>query len=252
MKKSIVYIITSAMLLCLLATGCSTSNKAVTARRTTKKEQTRKPAPKPSKPKTANTIKWPTTSLSPAADKLLTEARSWLGTPYLYGGNTTDGVDCSGFVLQVYQRALNIKLPRNSAKQQEFCIPVNRDQLTAGDLVFFSSTGKSEVAHVGIYIGDRNFIHSSTSKGVIVSSLDQKYYADNFHSFGRIEKFGTIAAPKIPAQTAPATTKVNPPEKPRTIKTEIVTPLPSTAAAMSDDRQKALQSIFSTPAPPLN
>ncbi len=247
MKRITTIIITLLLLLCMIATGCSTTNKGVTANRVTKKEQPRKHAPQP-----AATIKWPSTKLTPTADKLLSEARSWLGTPYLYGGNTTEGVDCSGFVLQVYQRALNIKLPRNSAKQQEFCIPVNNDQLTAGDLVFFSSAGKSEVAHVGIYIGNRNFIHSSTSKGVIISSLDQKYYADNFHSFGRIEKFGTLAAPMLPAKTSEPVQKITPPEKPGNIKTEVVTPLPSTAAAMSDDRQKALRSIFSTPAPPLN
>lgn len=245
MKKSNAIIITLLLLLSLLATACSTHQKGVTATRSPKKEQ-----PAKHTPQTAGTIKWPSTSLTPAADKLLAEARSWLGTPYLYGGNTTDGVDCSGFVLQVYKRALDINLPRNSAKQQEFCRPVDPDQLTAGDLVFFSSPKTTSVAHVGIYIGNKNFIHSSTSKGVIVSSLDQKYYADNFHSFGRIDKFGTMLGPQPPKQN-PTKTEITPPQKPREIKLEVVTPLPSTAAAMGSDRQKALQSIFSTPAPPL-
>ncbi len=115
------------------------------------------------------------------------EAHSWLGTKYRYGGNERSGTDCSGMVMRVYKDAANIKLPRNSAKQCEYCISIKRNELKQADLVFFTSKSSGKrVTHVGIYIGDGKFIHSSTSRGVITSSLDEKYYIKHFHSCGRV------------------------------------------------------------------
>lgn len=120
---------------------------------------------------------------------LLSEADTWKGTPYLWGGNDRNGVDCSGFVTQVFKNALGIKLPRTSKTQSEYCTPLKRKDLQPGDLVFFATNSKKEgeVSHVGLYIGDGNMIHSSSSRGVIVSSLDNNYYRKTFHSAGRVE-----------------------------------------------------------------
>lgn len=249
MKKLSYHIIVVAIFL-FVAAGCGTVQKGVTATPVSQKE---------TKDATVNVAPWSVNVQSAASDRLLLEARSWLGTPYLYGGTSTDGVDCSGFVLQVFQRALNINLPRNSAKQQEYCLPVSREQLAVGDLVFFSSKNSDSVAHVGIYIGDRQFIHSSTSKGVVVSSLDQKYYTDNFHSFGRIASFARlntvrqpdVKATQIASKPAFETASSKTPSSKSRIRTETVVPPPSTAAAMASDREKALKSIFSTPVPEL-
>lgn len=123
---------------------------------------------------------------------LLSEAGSWLGTRYRYGGNDRDGVDCSGLVAQVYGRALNIKLPRTSAQQSDFCSPVSRDLIAPGDLVFFSSGGR--IGHVGIYLGDGNMIHASTSRGVVVTPLSSPYFADRFCGAGRVDKYYAMAA----------------------------------------------------------
>ena len=152
-------------------------------------------------------------SISPEAlanpvDALIAEAHSWKGTPYLWGGNDRDGVDCSGFVTQVYIRALGIKLPRTSATQSEYCSSLKREHLQPGDLVFFStdSSRKGIVTHVGMYIGEGNMIHSSSSRGVIVSSLDNTYYKRTFHSAGRVDRLHQLIAnaPKLPS------TSVNP------------------------------------------
>ncbi len=122
------------------------------------------------------------------ADRIVHEARRWIGTPYRYGGKERRrGTDCSGMVMEVYRTTTGIALPRNSARQQEFCRRIKRSELSAGDLVFFSSKrGGSRVSHVGIYIGEGRFIHASSSRGVMESGLDEKYFATHYHSAGRV------------------------------------------------------------------
>ncbi len=115
------------------------------------------------------------------------EARSWLGTKYRYGGKERSGTDCSGMVMVVFEKAADVKLPRDSRSQQAWCKPLRRSELAKGDLVFFASkSGGSRVSHVGIYLGDGDFIHASSSRGVIISNLSQDYYARHFHSAGRV------------------------------------------------------------------
>ncbi|MDE5997782.1 MAG: C40 family peptidase [Muribaculaceae bacterium] len=122
--------------------------------------------------------------------KIVKEAYGWLGTPYGYG-RAEKGVacDCSGMVMSVYEKVTGIKLPRNSAKQMEFCKSIKRKDVKVGDLCFFA-TGKDpdKVSHVGIMIDDNNFIHSSTSKGVVVSDITQPYYVRTFKGFGRVSE----------------------------------------------------------------
>lgn len=140
------------------------------------------------KPEPPRHIDFSGRQMEPTVNLLLREADSWIGTAYQYGGNDRNGVDCSGFVTQVYGK-LDIRLPRTSLQQQQFCTPLNRDQLQEGDLVFFTVRGGSSVGHVGIYIGNDQMIHASSSKGVIISSLSQAYYVTNYYGAGRIEPF---------------------------------------------------------------
>ena len=120
--------------------------------------------------------------------KLIKEAKKWLGTKYKYGGHSKDGTDCSGFVMEVYLLVYDIKLPRTSRDQQAFCKKIKKSELKIGDLVFFATTkNKNKVSHVGIYIGDGEFIHSSSSKGVVISKMSQNYYERTYHSSGRVK-----------------------------------------------------------------
>lgn len=132
----------------------------------------------------------PTTDLSSHSRALVEEARRWLGTPYKYGGNDRAGVDCSGLVLQVYSKALDISVPRNSRAQKDFCTPAPRGSLIPGDLVFFA-TGKQKdrVSHVGIFVGENRMIHASASRGVIVSDLSEGYYSRTFAGAGYVETY---------------------------------------------------------------
>ena len=123
----------------------------------------------------------------PQINALISEAKRWLGVPYRYAGNDMNGVDCSGLTSQVYLKSLKVKMPRNSREQQRWCLVVEKNELIPGDLVFFATgSDKNRVSHVGIYIGNGDIIHAS-SRGVIISSLNEKYYLTRYHSSGRPE-----------------------------------------------------------------
>lgn len=110
---------------------------------------------------------------------------TWLGTPYQYAGNCTKGIDCSGFVTILFNRVYGKNIgARNSADIYQQLEPINKDEIKEGDLVFFGST-KRRISHVGLYLGDSNFVHASSSRGVIISNLDEPYYKKRFAGAGR-------------------------------------------------------------------
>lgn len=118
---------------------------------------------------------------------LVKSARQWIGTPYVYGGRSKSGTDCSGMIMVIYDEVAGLSLPRNSAAQRDYCVSVSRRQLEPGDLVFFTTSKRGgKVNHVGMYVGNGRIIHASSSRGVIESSLDEKYYATHYHSSGRV------------------------------------------------------------------
>ncbi len=108
--------------------------------------------------------------------KVLDEAERWIGTPYQFGGTTRSGVDCSGFICNVF-KTVEKKLPRNSAEQAQTGESVSLGQTLPGDLVFFNTSG-SGVSHVGIIVEGSTFIHASTSLGVTLNNLSEPYYRD--------------------------------------------------------------------------
>lgn len=114
---------------------------------------------------------------------IISDAENYLGTPYKYAGNTKAGFDCSGLVCKVFDEN-NIKMPRRSADQGKEGISVDVSRVKPGDLLFFATAGGSAVTHVGIVNeilnGEVTFVHSSTSKGVIISSLNDAYWNKAF------------------------------------------------------------------------
>lgn len=114
----------------------------------------------------------------------------WIGTPYRRAGSTKKGVDCSGFVTNVSRSIYDKKLERSSASILRVnCDKINKQELHEGDLVFFWTRGKlsQTPSHVGIYLKDGKFAHSSTSHGVIISSLNEPYYAKRWISGGKMK-----------------------------------------------------------------
>ena len=111
---------------------------------------------------------------------VLDTAFTQMGVPYIYGANGGGAYDCSSFVQYVYKKSLNITLPRVSYEQASFGQKASIKQLRAGDLVAFDTLNKGRISHIGIYIGNNQFIHASSGyKKVVVSELDG-YYAKKF------------------------------------------------------------------------
>ncbi|WP_170979098.1 C40 family peptidase [Marinobacter panjinensis] len=127
----------------------------------------------------------PTASDSARADRLWQVFHRYEGTPYRYGGISANGFDCSGFIATAFDEALGRQLPRTTAQMLAAGDVVGRDQLKAGDLVFFRIKGKDQ--HAGIYMGGDSFIHSSTSIGVTHSSLNGYYWRDRFSQARRFD-----------------------------------------------------------------
>lgn len=136
------------------------------------------------------------TGLTPSASALksgnssgrsavVAHAKQLLGIPYVWGGTTPKGFDCSGLTQYVYAQS-GISLPRTTTEQVQQGTYVPKSELQPGDLVFLQNTYRSGVSHVGIYIGDGKVIHASSSKGVTASSLSGSYFAKHYHSARRI------------------------------------------------------------------
>lgn len=105
---------------------------------------------------------------------LLDEHQRWVGTPYVLGGTTHHGIDCSALMQHVFGEAFSLQLPRTTEEQVQEGSRVNRSDLKAGDLVFFRPPGPYN--HVGVYVGDGYFLHASSSRGVKLSRLDNVYW----------------------------------------------------------------------------
>ena len=121
--------------------------------------------------------------------KLYIEVAHWIGVPYRPAGNSKKGTDCSGFTAQIYKKVYKKILERDTDGQRnKNCRRISKSNLQEGDLVFFTSKNRNDVAHVGIYLKENKFVHASTSKGVIVSSLNEKYYTIHWLCGGKVKE----------------------------------------------------------------
>ncbi|HID69064.1 MAG TPA: cell wall hydrolase [Desulfobacterales bacterium] len=123
---------------------------------------------------------------SSVKSKLLKQYGEWRKTPYRMGGMSKRGVDCSGFVYITFRSQLGFTIPRTTDSQVKIGRKVARNNLRVGDLVFFQTS--LFYNHVGIYLGDSKFLHASTSKGVIISSLNEKYWRKCYWTARRIDR----------------------------------------------------------------
>jgi cell wall-associated NlpC family hydrolase len=141
-----------------------------------KYRQTPQPKPKPA----------PKVTKQSGRGDIVEVAKSYIGTPYKSGGTTRNGVDCSGLVLAIYKK-FNIHLPRTSFNQSKFGQPISRAALQPADLVFFKTSRRAAVSHVGIYIGQGRFIHASTrNRRVQIDRITDKYFANRYVTARRV------------------------------------------------------------------
>ena len=129
------------------------------------------------------------TSIS--ADKIIQYAKSLLGKKYVWADEGPNTFDCSGFTWYVYKNIAKISLPRSSKEQGAYGTYINKENLQPADLVFFDTVGAKDnvISHVGIYMGNNQFIHASSGQGkVVISQLDSNYYSKAFVNGRRVLK----------------------------------------------------------------
>lgn len=110
--------------------------------------------------------------------------REWEGTPYRFGGETSNGIDCSAFTQQVFREFFNKDLPRHTRSQLQEGTGIRRRSIKIGDLIFFK-TGRRSL-HVGISMGDGEFLHASVTSGVMISNIGESYWATRFLGARRV------------------------------------------------------------------
>lgn len=123
-----------------------------------------------------------------ARQKMVDYSKKYVGCPYKLGATGPDSFDCSGFVFSVSRESIGVQLPRTTKAIYKFCKNIDASEREAGDLVFFKTTTSGEVSHVGIYMGNNQFIHCASdgpNTGVIVSSLKESYWKGKYFSTGR-------------------------------------------------------------------
>lgn len=130
----------------------------------------------------------PSVPSSVSGSAIVAEAKKHLGTPYVYGGTTPSGFDCSGFVYYVLN-SVGISASRTLVTMYSQGTPVSKSQLQPGDIVFFKNTYKVGISHVGIYVGNGQFIHSpSSGKVVSYADLNSAYYVNHYYGAVRFSK----------------------------------------------------------------
>ena len=119
-------------------------------------------------------------------DEVMFKFIEYMNTPYLWGGTSKRGIDCSAFIQTMFYQALGIELPRTSLEHSGVGVPVDNADLKFGDLVFFDTMRKGRVTHVGMYLGNGYFAHSGSKTGVAVASLDNEFYTRVYLKANRV------------------------------------------------------------------
>jgi len=119
-------------------------------------------------------------------DEVMFKIIEYLNTPYLWGGTSKRGIDCSAFIQTIMYQALGVTLPRTSLEQSGVGEPVEKSDLKFGDLIFFDTMRKGRVTHVGMYLSNGYFAHSGSRTGVAVASLDDEFYTRTYLKARRV------------------------------------------------------------------
>lgn len=142
------------------------------------------PTPKPRSTADARQIRITHLPQQAAGHELVLHSMSLVGTPYRWGGSSTGGFDCSGLVQYVYRQAVNVPLPRTAREMAAASRTIPTSRLASGDLVFFNTAGNG-ISHVGLYVGNGQFLHAPRRGSTVrLDSLQQGYYAQRLVKAG--------------------------------------------------------------------
>ncbi|MCP3761446.1 NlpC/P60 family protein [Domibacillus sp. A3M-37] len=134
----------------------------------------------------------PLTSLKTEAasvgESIVTYGKKFMGVPYVFGGTTPHGFDCSGFTQYIYKNAANVSLPRTAEQQYKVGTAVSKSSLQPGDLVFFANTYKAGISHVGVYAGGNMVLNATSSEGIALVSLNNSYWGPKYAGSKRVVK----------------------------------------------------------------
>ncbi len=122
----------------------------------------------------------------------------WWGTPYKLGGSTKKGIDCSAFTQLLLSSIYDTKVPRTAHAQKSSVLPIEPEDLKEGDLIFFNTRGRG-ISHVGIYLHDNKFVHAASSRGVMISSLNEDYWTKKYAGAGRPTNENLVGTGKLAA-----------------------------------------------------
>lgn len=175
----------------LLVLASCKSKKVITTKSTNKKYVHKTTVPRIGKPSVKNKherLESNKTSIS-EANKIIRKALSYKGTRYKLGGTSKSGMDCSGLMYSSF-KVVDMVLPRTSIEQSKKGVRVSKSKADKGDLVFFKTNGKRKINHVGLVVSvddrDVKFVHSSSSRGVMISSLKEGYWSNSFSEIRRL------------------------------------------------------------------
>lgn len=160
------------ILIALILTSCGGNTKIVSSEKNSRIID-----------KYANLLQTPKSEINNI--KLYVFIDDWVGTKYKYAGMSKTGVDCSGFCNILYSQVYNKEIKRTTSDLSKDINKVSKNKLKEGDLVFFNISKKKN-SHVGIYLKNNRFVHASTSKGVMISSLENPYYKKTYSKGGSL------------------------------------------------------------------
>jgi len=196
------------LLVVLVLASCKSKHRVITSKspsnsRTSKTHNTTKPIPT-SRGKTKTVVnREPVTIIT---NKIIRKALSFKGTKYKYGGTSKSGMDCSGLIYTSFKSA-NVVLPRRSIDQSKKGVSISQTKVQKGDLVFFKTGGKGRINHVGLVVSvdgrDVKFVHSSSSRGVMISSLREGYWSNAFSEARRVYLANAMNSPSPVPSASP-------------------------------------------------
>ncbi|WP_050182217.1 C40 family peptidase [Domibacillus robiginosus] len=136
------------------------------------------------------------TEAASTGESIITYGKKFMGVPYVWGGTSPSGFDCSGFTQYIYKNAAGISIPRTTDQQYKIGTAVAKSDLKPGDLIFYKNTYKQGISHVGVYAGNNMVLNATSSDGIDLVSMDNPYWGPRYAGAKRVIK--ESAAPVVP------------------------------------------------------